>query len=327
MLTVRQELPDALLECGPREVHDILGGPTLCHLPGRSGRPLFVSVLLHGNEITGLLAMQRVLKYYRHRELPRPLSLFVGNTRAAAAGKRLVEGQPDYNRIWGTGDGPEQRMTLDVMEHMRRLDPVGCIDIHNNTGRNPLYTVVARRDRAHLSLASRFSRTVVYATQPDTTCATSFSALCPSVTAESGLPGEPAGVDAVVRYVSDSLELPDPIHHVEFDVDLFHTVAVVKVAPQCTCGVAGEDADFELDPTVERFNFKEVPPGTVLGRVRGGRPDCVEIQPFETTAARTWLQVQGGELTVARTLMPAMLTSDPEVVKWDCLCYVMERLQ
>lgn len=327
MLRILDQLPDAFLKCGPRDVHGVLGGPTLVHLPGRAGRPLFVSILLHGNEITGLLAMQRVLEYYRHRGLPRPLSLFVGNTRAAASGKRLVEGQPDYNRIWTAGDGPEHQMTGEVLEHMRRLDPVACIDVHNNTGRNPLYAVVARRDRAHLSLASRFSRTVVYAAKPDTTCATSFSVLCPSVTAESGLPGEPAGVDAVVRYVSDSLELPDPIHHVEFDVDLFHTVAVVKLGPHCTCGAAGQDADLELDPAIERYNFKEVPPGTRFGYIRAGKQDCIEVQPFEPGAGKTWLQVQGGDLTVARTFMPAMLTSDPEVIKWDCLCYVMERLQ
>jgi hypothetical protein len=146
------------------------------------------------------------------------------------------------------------------------------------------------------------------------------------VAVESGLPGEPQGVDAVVRYVSDSLELPDPVHHVEFDIDLFHTVAVVKVAAACSCGATGEGADVELDPVIERYNFREIPPGTRLAKVRGAGADCIEVQPFKRSASNSWLNIQDGELTVARTVMPAMLTSDPEIVKWDCLCYLMERL-
>lgn len=328
MLTVVNQVPDGLLHCTPREVPEVLAGPTLIQLPGQSGRPLFVSILLHGNEITGLLAMQRVLNYYRKRVLPRPLTLFVGNVRAAGAGKRLLPGQPDFNRIWsGTGDEPERAITREVLTRVIQTNPVACIDIHNNTGRNPMYTVVAKREKSHLSLASRFSRIVVYGTHPGTTCSIAFSDICPAVAVESGLPGEPEGVDAVVRYVSDSLELPDPIHHVDFDIDLFHTVAVVKLAPDCTCGAVGEDVDLELDPAIERYNFREIPPGTRLGHVRTDNADCIEVQQYVPTASDSWLRLQDGEVVVAKTLMPAMLTSDPEIIRWDCLCYLMERLE
>jgi len=327
VLNVLDALPEGFLDCAPRDVPDILPGPTLVRLPGRANRPLFVSILLHGNEITGLLAMQRVLRYYAEHELPRPLVLFVGNVQAAGHGRRMLPGQPDYNRIWKPGPLPEQQMTREVLSRTAAEQPVACIDIHNNTGRNPMYTVVARREDAYLSLASRFARTVVYATSPDTTCSAAFSDLCPSVAVESGLPGEPQGVDAVVRFVSDILELPDPVRHVEFDIDLFHTVAVVKLAPECSCGALGEAVDLELDPAIERYNFREIPPGTRLGRVRPGAGDCIEVQAFEQRASSAWLRVQDGELRVARSLMPAMLTSDPEIIKWDCLCYVMERLE
>ncbi|HSH43018.1 MAG TPA: hypothetical protein VK973_12910, partial [Arenicellales bacterium] len=159
------------------------------------------------------------------------------------------------------------------------------------------------------------------------TCSAAFSRLCPAVAVESGLPGEPEGVDAVVRFVSESLELPDPVHHVEFGVDLFHTVAVVKVAAGCTCGRAGEGVDVELDPVIERYNFREIPPGTRLAKVRGDGEACIQVEPFTRVASESWLHIQDGELTVARSIMPAMLTSDPEIVKWDCLCYLMERLE
>lgn len=89
----------------------------------------------------------------------------------------------------------------------------------------------------------------------------------------------------------------------------------------------GEDVDLELHPTIERYNFNEIPPRTRLGRIRTGNADCIEVQSFKRTASKSWLQVQDGELTVARTLMPAMLTSDPDIIKWDCLCYLVERLR
>jgi succinylglutamate desuccinylase len=78
----------------------VLPGPALIHLPGRRIPPLFVSVLLHGNEDTGWLAAQSVLKKYATVELPRALSLFIGNVEAARTGLRRLDGQPDYNRVW-----------------------------------------------------------------------------------------------------------------------------------------------------------------------------------------------------------------------------------
>ena len=63
---------------------------------------MFVSVLLHGNEDTGLAAAQEVLRRHLSRELHRSLLLFVGNVAAAAANVRTLPGQADYNRVWVT---------------------------------------------------------------------------------------------------------------------------------------------------------------------------------------------------------------------------------
>jgi len=50
MLTELTQVPEALYEAEATELHSILGGPTLIHLAGRRPEPLFLSVLLHGNE-------------------------------------------------------------------------------------------------------------------------------------------------------------------------------------------------------------------------------------------------------------------------------------
>ncbi len=57
--------PADLLDLPSGSLWHRLAGPTLFHVAGRHEPPLFVSVLLHGNEDTGWQAVQQVLK--RHR--------------------------------------------------------------------------------------------------------------------------------------------------------------------------------------------------------------------------------------------------------------------
>ena len=59
-----------------------------------------MSVLLHGNEDTGLQAIQQVLRKHAGRPLPRALSIFVGNVAAARHNLRRLDHEPDYNRVW-----------------------------------------------------------------------------------------------------------------------------------------------------------------------------------------------------------------------------------
>ena len=68
MLTELESLPDGLLELPGERLHEMLAGPTLIHLPGRHAQPLFVSVLLHGNEDSGWYAVQTLLRKYHQRE-------------------------------------------------------------------------------------------------------------------------------------------------------------------------------------------------------------------------------------------------------------------
>jgi len=85
-LRVHTQLPAGLLDCDATELHDHLGGPTLIHLAGETEPALFVSVLLHGNETSGWDGVRRYL--LETRDLPRDITLFIGNTEAARAGMR-----------------------------------------------------------------------------------------------------------------------------------------------------------------------------------------------------------------------------------------------
>ncbi len=327
MLTIRDKLPDEFLNAYPAELKSLLGGPTLINLGGMQARPLFMSILLHGNEITGLLAVQALLSRYHSTPLPRAVSIFIGNVEAARVGKRLLPGQRDYNRIWINGSGAEYDMAHTVLEVMREREVFACIDIHNNTGKNPYYAIIAEPDVDHLKCAALFSNTVVYATCPDTTCTVAFSKLCPSVTLEAGLPGDPVGVEQTVRFLETCLRLDDFTTQALHPVNLFHTVAVVKVRDCCSYGFLGEDVDVQLTDEIDHYNFRELEPGTCLARVRNGNQRCLDVQHVDGRQVYSdYFRVIGSDLQAARAVMPAMLTTDRDIISLDCLCYLMERL-
>lgn len=327
-LNVLEQLPEGLLELGADRLHEVLPGPTLIHLPGRRPEPLFCSVLLHGNETTGWAAARRVLTRYAEAGLPRAMSLFIGNVAAAREGQRSLPGQADYNRIWNGGTRPEHAMAQEVLEQMRGRGVFACVDIHNNTGFNPHYGCVNRLDHRFLHLAALFSRTVVYFLRPQEVLSMAFADLCPAVTVECGQPGQPHGEAHAAEYLEACLHLQSlPDHPVAAgDVDLFHTVAVVKVPQNIGVGIEEDGADLSLISDIDRLNFNELPAGTVFG---WSRHESLPVRAWSEQGlevSERYFEVAEGELRTRVPVMPSMLTRKAEVIRADCLCYLMERL-
>ena len=332
-LTQFDALPDGLLDRPAARLHEVLPGPALIHLPGRRSPPLFVSVLLHGNEDTGWLATQSVLRKFAGAELPRALSLFIGNVEAARSGLRRLDGQPDYNRVWPGSDEPdaaESAIMRQVVDAMRARGVFASLDIHNNTGLNPHYACINRLDQDFLHLATLFSRIVVYFIRPRGVQSAAFAELCPAVTVECGKPGTPGSVEHAAAFIEASLHLSAfPAHPVApHDADLFHTVATVKVPDDASFGFGTPDADIDFVPELDHYNFRELAPGEVLGAIRPG--SAARLQALDEHGAdigHRLFDYREGAITLAQPLMPAMLTRDERVIRQDCLCYLMERLQ
>ncbi len=333
MLNTLESPPAGLVDAGPAELRRLLGGPTLLHLPGRRPEPLFVSVLLHGNEDTGYFAVRELLRRYRERGLPRALSVFFGNVAAAELGLRRLDGQPDYNRVWPggePGDTPEQRMMRMIVEDLERRRPFASLDIHNNTGINPHYACVNRVDYRYLHLATLFSRTVVYFTRPRGVQSLALSPLCPAVTVECGQTGQAHGVEHARDFIDACLHLAEiPVQPVApHDIDLFHTVAIVKVPDGIRFGFGAGAHDLRLIPELDRLNFRELPAGTRLGWVAGAHGAPLEAwDELGRDVAGRFFTVADGELRTRRSLMPSMFTLDERIIRQDCLGYLMERYQ
>lgn len=318
--------PAGLADADARELKSVLGGPSLIHVPGLREPPLFVSVLLHGNEVSGWNALRRLLG--SPKPLARSLHVFVGNVAAAARGLRMLPGQSDFNRIWrGEVPGPEGEMARAVADYVRRIPLFAAVDLHNNTGHNPHYSVLTRLDSPCRGLASLFSAKAVYIQEPDTVLARLFDDLCPVVTLELGPVGDRACEDRALDYLERCLAL-DSVPAVG-PVDLYRTRVRVHVRDGVSFSFAdqGLATPLVLTSGVEAVNFHALPVGARFGR--SSRPPAEVLRVLDVMhqdVTDQYLAWQDGEIVLRKPVIPAMYTMDPLVIMQDCLCYFMEAM-
>ncbi len=330
MLNRLNYIPDGLLECSASEIFKILQGPTLIELEGTRKQPLFLSVLLHGNETSGWEVTKNILARYTKAALPRSLILFIGNVEAASQDKRRLASQPDYNRIWIDGDTAEHKMIQGLLNEMANKKLFASIDIHNNTGINPHYACINHLDFRFINLARKFTRMVIYFVRPSGVQSKAFAEFCPSVTLECGQAGDEYGIQLASNFVDEILN-SDEIANEKVDdseIDLFHTVGVIKVKNNASISFDEQKADITFIKGIENLNFEEIPAGTPLASLRRGITDSFHMLNEDgKDISHELFELQGNSLLSKINLMPAMLTMDEKIIRQDCLCYVMERYQ
>ncbi len=331
-LSILHSIPAGLTDTAARDLHRVLDGPTLLCLPGHASEGIFISVLLHGNEDSGWLAIRRILKKYQDRLLPRPIYLFIGNIEAARYAQRRLEGQIDYNRAWpGTplDNHAEVKLIQSVYDVLEQQSLWLSIDLHNNTGLNPHYACVNRLDNRYLYLALLFSRTVVYFTQPRGVQSLALSKLCPAVTVECGKIGDQRGIEKAQNFIDVCLNqksISNDAIQAE-DIDLFETVAQVKIPEKIRFSFDHEPADIYFSHELEYMNFREVTVGTPFG-------DCANLEQEPlivldhagNNVFQQYFRIDNGILRLKCDVMPSMLTTDERVIRQDCFCYLMQRI-
>jgi succinylglutamate desuccinylase len=331
-LTQVTSFPEKLLSTSAMDLYKIYPTPTLLHLEGQRKEPLFLSILLHGNETTGLKVIQKLLSKYMPIGLPRSISIFFGNTQAARYAKRVIENQPDYNRIWpGTREPQcaEMKVMQSIVDVMSNKNTFASIDIHNNSGKNPYYACINRLDNQFLQLASHFGHTIVYFLIPKGVQSHAFSALCPSVTLECGRPDSTGNIDMTFDYVETILHLEniknDPIEYKS--INLFHTVARVTVADNVIISFKDSNADILFNEELDAMNFMEIPIGTCLGITRQNKAiNLLATNENQQNVTEDYFHINNNKIITKKRVMPAMLTLNEEIIRQDCLCYLMERI-
>lgn len=224
-------LPKGLLDTGPRQLLDALGAPSLLRLraPQAAAPPLLISLLLHGNEVSGWNGLRRVL-----RTRPAPpfdLLIFIGNVEAAAAGVRTLPGQTDFNRIWR----PPTGIAAELLQALEAAPPQAVVDLHNNTGKNPHYAVLTDLSPSSLGLARLFSEVGVIIEEPDSVLTRAFTDRnIPGVTLELGSVGDPKAEERAANFCSALFDQGLPASGSLEDLQLFRTLARVHAPADAT---------------------------------------------------------------------------------------------
>ncbi|GJL97489.1 MAG: hypothetical protein DHS20C06_13060 [Hyphobacterium sp.] len=321
----RDFLPD-LAGVPARDVRNLFPDSTLISLAGQNPQPLFVSVLIHGNETVGWEALKRLQVWMTDHILPRSLLIFIGNVRAAELEQRMVPNRPDYNRIWRAGDTPEHDLAARVTAIVRDARPFAAIDLHNNTGANPHYALVHHNRPDHLHLTSLFSPNAMLTSNPPGTCSEAMSAFCPAITAECGHSGVAANEDAAFNLLLDALHLDHWRNQPDRPLNVYTVTGAIKVAAEARMVFAhGADGDIEFPASLEKWNFFERPAGSTFARLlNAGNPLHVTTETGEDVTDDCFLR-DGDRLLLTRDFTPCMLTTDEAAIRADCLGYLMEK--
>ena len=322
------ELPPVLSRIGPREIRKAFAAPSLVSIEGERPETVFVSTLLHGNETTSFFVLQHLQQRFAHTRPPRSLLIFVGNVEAAAEGVRRLDGQPDFNRIWDHGTDGAHALAAEVVGEARKRALFASIDVHNNTGRNPVYGCVNALRPADLHLARLFAPRGVFYLNPPTTQSIAFSRLCPAVTVECGRSGDAEGLAAAIALIEAVLALP------AFPADpppagaltLFETVGRVVVDPAARFGFGEEETavDLSLRADLEDKNFVRMAAGEVFAERAGGLQPLQVLDEHGRDLTAEFLARKAGALRLTTDVWPAMVTADRTIIRQDCLCYLMQ---
>ena len=140
--------------------------------------------------------------------------------------------------------------------------------------------------------------------------------------------GDEFGIQLATNFVDQVLNLEAiPEEKVaDQDIDLFHTLAVIKIPETVSFSFDGSDADMQFIQGIETLNFEEIPPGTAIATIREDvAVPIVVLNEEGEDITRRLFEINDHKLVNLKTLMPAMLTLEEHIIRQDCLCYVMER--
>ncbi len=303
-LRVERGFPAAVAGLPAGALANALGGPTLFDMRRGDEAPLFVSVLQHGNEVSGWDAVRGL----RDELVAASSLLFVGNVAAARLDRRCAADGIDFNRVWEGGDSPAAAVAEELVAIAEEAQPWLAVDVHNNTGRNPPYSVIFETDRRTLAAARAFSSQALLATQPNGVQTRRFARFCTALTIEVGTPDDPLSRCRARGYLARLLAERHVPSNDGTPLRLFETAARVTVS-----------ADAAVVPQTQAFNFRRAPRGLALAK--GGA-----LQAWSADGRRVdddYLVVDSDITRLGKPTVLGMYTADVEAARLDCLCYLL----
>ncbi len=335
MITQLNKLPEGILDLSADQLYTKIDNHTLIHLSGKIQRPVFISILQHGDEYTGWDALKDYLNNHQH-VLPRSLSILFGNIQAAKYNVRQIEGEADFNRRWPSHlnlDGPLAKTMRKITDIMIQRQPFASVDIHNNSGRNPHYSGINSLEPEFINLASLFSDTMIYFTSPAGIQSGAFAKFCPSVTVECGLSGASDGKEQTHTFLelllsqSNLMTVPGILEHQR----VYEIQSSIRIKEGIDFGFE-EDNEFVLVKDLDYLNFHQITVGEVFGKINGKLAEK-QIMPFaiidenNCEAPNDYFTIKNNHIICSKSFVPAMITQNIKAIKNDCLCYIMQPIK
>jgi succinylglutamate desuccinylase len=328
-------LPDQFFDITATDIKKVFNKPTLIFLKGAKEPALFVSILLHGNEYSGLEIMQELLKHYKKNivlNLPRSLWLFIGNVDAASKGQRVLEDEIDFNRAWAVTENQDSKtvqVVKEVMQTITQKELFAAVDLHNNTGKNPHYGCISDIREENKYLCTLFNHIAMVFKSPKGVSTMAFDSVCPAITLECATPGNIPAKEKALMLIKDLMHLDHfpkkPV--VKQDLQLVQNSATVKIAP----GVNFKFGDINIDITddlviinnFDHYNFSVLNVNEVFAYTTVSQPFVITSDDGKDITDKI-IKNNNGEISLVHPLMPAMISVDTEIVRQDCLCYLLE---
>jgi hypothetical protein len=201
------------------------------------------------------------------------------------------------------------------------------VDLHNNTGHNPPFSVVTRLDETRLALTSLFSHlcihndlrlgTLIEATEDD----------FPGVTIECGRAGNPAADVTAFEGLERYLEEEIPSAPTGGDLTVLEKPIRVCIPNGTRLAFAEQavaGADLTVMGDIDRHNFQLMPPNEPVGWVEDADAWPVVARGADgQDVSRELFGMRGKLLETRQAGVPIMMTTDPVGAASDCLFYLV----
>ncbi|EWH11917.1 hypothetical protein DS2_01998 [Catenovulum agarivorans DS-2] len=306
-----------------------LHGPTVIDMQGLiNTRTRVVSVLVHGNEPSGFIALHRFLL---SKVIPMTNVRFIISSVEAAQqspvfSNRYFDDKHDLNRCFNldNSDALVNQRAGSILQAINEVKPEAVIDMHNTSGASPSFCVATRIDMQVQALASFFCQTMIY-TRLNLGALMEQNFNCPIVTVECGGAQDQQAHEVAYQGVHEFLMADNLFagHHYML-VDIVEHPLRLEIDPKTNLSFADKSdpsADITLVSDIEQHNMGVTRADCLIGWSNIGCTPFTVRNEAGDVQSDSIIYCKDGQLFTRQKLRIFMATTNHRIALNDCLFY------